>query len=172
MCAMIQVTGCTTDDMCPADQKCNSLTGVCIVGRRSCTGESQCSSIQKHCDVTHQQCVDCLVNTDCTNPRVCSSGVCVDPNGGCTDDAMCGPPTAVCQAQQCVPGCQAPGSPVICAVGQLCDSNTGRCVNGNVTCMQDSQCNPPQSICTSGQCIPGCTQVGGLQCTGGNICNA
>ena len=36
---------------------------------------------------------------------------------------------------------------MICAVGQLCDSNTGRCVNGNVTCMQDSQCNPPQSIC-------------------------
>src|SRR5688500_17195621 len=75
-CKPIQVVGCSTDVECPPDQRCNTLTGVCIKGRRSCTDESQCTSINKHCDTTIGQCVDCLSPSQCTAPEVCIGGDC------------------------------------------------------------------------------------------------
>ncbi|MCK6547336.1 hypothetical protein L6R52_15905 [Myxococcota bacterium] len=172
-CEAIQVTGCSTDDACPPDQRCNTLTGVCINGRRSCTGDAQCTPIGKHCDLTLQQCVDCVLTADCQSPEICMSGSCVDPSTTqCTDDSGCNAPASVCVGGQCVDGCQRPGSPVTCGLGELCDSSTGRCRAGQVTCSTDQSCNPPSTICESGQCIPGCTQLGGLQCTGGNVCDA
>lgn len=172
-CETMVVTGCTNDEACPAHQRCNSLTGVCIDGNRSCTGDAQCTSIGKHCDTSIQQCVDCLLNTDCTSPTICLDGSCVDPSATmCATDSACAAPNTVCESGQCVPGCHRVGSPVLCGLGEFCDSNSGRCAPGQVTCMNDQACTPPATICESSQCIPGCAQVGGLQCTGGNVCSA
>lgn len=172
-CEEVVVTGCSTDDVCPAHQRCNTLTGVCIDGRRACTGEAQCSSIGKHCDVSIHQCVDCVTNTDCASPNVCLNNSCVDPSTAtCTTDTQCMVPDSVCVGTQCVPGCHRPGSPVVCGLGQLCDTGTGRCIAGQSMCTGDAQCTPPATICEQMQCIPGCTQIGGLQCTGGNVCNS
>jgi hypothetical protein len=41
-----------------------------------------------------------------------------------------------------------------------------------VRCTTDSDCGPPARICEFMQCIPGCGQVGGLQCTGFQTCDA
>src|SRR5262245_5083145 len=161
-CETVTVTGCSTDEVCPANQRCNTLTGVCIDGRRSCTGESQCTPIGKHCDVTVHQCVDCITMTDCASPNVCLYNNCVDPNmAACTTDAQCMVPDTVCQGTQCVPGCARPGSPIVCGLGELCDTGSGRCVNGQSTCTTDAQCTPPATICEANTCIPSCTQIGG-----------
>jgi hypothetical protein len=171
-CEPLQQVGCATDVECPAEQRCNTLTGVCIDGRRNCNSESDCTSIGKHCDVSIHQCVDCVQMTDCASPNICLNNSCVDPSSAmCTTDAQCMTPDTVCEATQCVPGCHRVGSPVLCGLGQVCDTASGRCVAGNTTCSGDNECTPPATICESQQCIPSCTQIGGLQCTGGNVCN-
>jgi hypothetical protein len=172
LCKTMEVVGCTADEQCAPAQRCNTLTGVCITGRRTCTSEAQCSAIGKHCDLNLQQCVDCVDGSHCGNGQSCVQNQCVDPEpGGCASDAACGAPARVCEATQCVPGCAQPGSPIACGLGNVCNTNTGRCEPGQVTCSSDVQCGPPSSICESGQCIPGCAQVGGLVCTGGWSCN-
>jgi hypothetical protein len=37
--------------------------------------------------------------------------------------------------------------------------------------MADPECNVPLQVCEFGQCIPGCTEFGGVQCQGGQQCN-
>jgi hypothetical protein len=168
-CKPIEVVGCSTDVECPPDQKCNTLTGVCIKGRRSCTDESQCTSINKHYDTSAGQCVDCLNQSQCTSPEVCLQGDCIDPEqNACTGDGQCSPPSTICDSGQCVPGC----TPASCPLGNYCNAVTGHCQEGQVTCSGDGECSPPVAICESGQCIPGCAQVGGVQCTGGYVCNS
>ena len=172
-CKIVQVTGCTNDEPCPPSQRCNTLTGVCIDGRRSCTEEAQCTAIGRHCNLDIQQCVECVEAAHCDPGDTCVEGHCTEPSTSmCTSDPQCAPPSTVCEAQRCVAGCGRPGSPISCGPGEFCNTNTGRCEAGQVTCTGDVQCSPPNSICESGQCIPGCTQVGGLVCTGGNVCNA
>ncbi len=171
-CKQMQIVGCASDVECPPNQRCNTLTGVCIDGNRNCTDESMCSSIGKHCDTSVQQCVDCIDNSHCPSPQECVANKCVDPGQSmCTMDAQCAPPNTVCEGMRCVPGCNVPGSPITCGLGMSCNAQSGRCESGMTMCMGDAECNPPASICESGSCIAGCTQIGGLQCTGGNVCN-
>lgn len=172
-CQLLKAIGCTGDSMCPVNMRCNNLTGVCMNGHRECAAEGDCSAISQHCDTTHQTCVECLENTDCRSGMMCLSGSCVDPQAGsCTTDATCGPPASVCVGQRCVAGCQQPGSLVTCGLGQTCSAATGRCTGDQVGCTTDASCHPPASICVSGQCIPGCSQVGGYQCASANACDA
>ncbi len=168
ICKAIEVVGCATDVECPADQKCNTLTGVCIKGRRTCSDESTCTPIGKHCNTTVSQCVDCVDASQCPSPDICLQGTCVDPSQNlCTDDDGCDPPSTICTNGQCAAGC----NPASCPLGNYCNALTGHCQEGMVTCGGDNECSPPVAICESGQCIPGCAQVGGLQCTGGYVCN-
>lgn len=172
VCKPIVITGCSTDEACPPNQRCNTLTGVCINGRRACTSEGQCVAIGKHCDLTLQECVDCYEPSHCAAPTTCVANQCLDPSiSECAMDNECAPPQTVCESTQCVPGCGQSGTSLNCGLGQVCNTTTGRCETAQVNCSDDTQCSPPSSICESTQCIPGCTQVGGLQCTGGFVCN-
>lgn len=171
-CTEQVIQNCTMDTECPPDQRCNTTTGVCVDGRRSCTSEADCAPIQKHCDLTIQQCVDCFEPSHCIAPTVCVTGRCIDPTQtSCAMDNECMPPNTVCEGMQCVPGCNSPGTPIVCNPGTFCDDTTGRCLPGQSTCSGDAECSPPATICENMQCIPGCAQVGGLVCTGGNVCN-
>lgn len=172
-CKPETTTTCTNDDACPARQRCNTTTGVCIDGARSCTSEAQCVAIGQHCDPLVQQCRECVQTTHCSDGKECRGGICVDPGTPleCTGDFGCSAPSTVCESGQCVAGCSQAGSPIVCGSGTVCNTNTGRCVPGQVTCAADAECGPPGRICESMQCIPGCTQPGGLQCTGGNVCD-
>jgi hypothetical protein len=38
--------------------------------------------------------------------------------------------------------------------------------------MTDPECSPPIQVCELGQCVPGCAQPGGIQCSGNTVCNA
>lgn len=173
MCEPETITSCTMDAECPADQRCNATTGVCVPGNRTCTAEADCVPSGKHCDLSKQQCVDCYQPAHCVSPTMCIDNRCIDPTQSmCTGDAQCMPPQTVCQGMQCVSGCGVPGSPITCGPGSFCNTGTGRCEAGQVTCANDGECSPPATICESMQCIPGCTQIGGLVCTGGNVCNA
>ncbi|MEQ9540561.1 MAG: hypothetical protein RIU46_27645 [Deltaproteobacteria bacterium] len=171
-CAEQQIVNCSMDNECPSDLRCNTTTGVCVPGNRSCTAEADCVAAGKHCDPNSQQCVDCYEPGHCLSPTTCVQNRCIDPSmTACTGDAQCMPPQTVCQGMQCVAGCGTPGSPITCGLGSFCNTGTGRCEMGQVTCANDTECAPPNTICESMQCIPGCAQVGGLVCTGGNVCN-
>ena len=91
-------------------------------------------------------------------------------NGGCSSDMECAPPRTVCEMGLCVSGCADTGG-LVCGQDEVCDTNTGRCVNVSGPCMSDSECNSPSEVCESGQCVPGCGQPGGIQCSGNTACN-
>lgn len=172
VCKVREVVGCTVDDECPRNQRCNILTQVCIDGRRSCRDDTNCSSVDQLCEPTLQQCVDCLDASQCTAPATCVSNDCIDPSGACVLDSNCSPPNTVCEGGACIPGCSDPRTPIPCGLGMVCNTNNGRCEANNVSCQGDQDCNAPNTVCESGQCIPGCGEVGGLQCTGATVCNS
>ncbi len=171
VCKVREVVGCSTDAECPRNQRCNTLTQVCIDGSRTCVDDTTCAAIGQLCEPTTQQCVDCYEPSHCTAPTMCIANQCQDPSGGCVLDTDCNPPGTVCEGGACVPGCSDPRTPIPCGLGTVCNTTNGRCEAGNVTCQDDNECSPPNTVCESGQCIPGCGQVGGLQCTGGATCN-
>lgn len=145
-----------------------------------------------HCDVMLDQCVECLEKLHCSGSAECVDGSCFDPSrpdagvtipadGGstgadaampeCTDDSMCAPPNTICENQMCVLGCVQPGG-LVCMMGDVCDTATGRCTEVLGPCQGDTDCRPPSSVCEGTQCVPGCAERGGIQCAGGMICNA
>lgn len=175
-CGNKPVIGCTMDEQCGADQRCNTLTSVCVDLPRSCGQGGMCPA-GRHCETMTNACVQCLNVDHCGLEQVCEDNICVDedkppppPPGGCNDDAMCNPPLTVCEAQMCTLGCAQPGG-LTCVDGAVCDTGTGHCVTIEGPCATDTDCTPPMTICESGQCIPGCGEVGGLQCSGGQQCN-
>ncbi len=103
----------------------------------------------------------------CTGGTVCDmpTGHCVQPNMQCNVDTDCnpGPPTQVCINNACVFGCGV--DPNLCAMDEICDSGTGRCVTAPMPCMTDVDCSPPMTVCEAPQCVPGCGQPGGIQCS-------
>ncbi len=176
-CGEPPLVSCATDTECPDHQRCNQATGVCVDGVRPCTGADPNECPGRHCDTGRQVCVDCLTPAHCTAPEICVENSCIDPmNPGpgpmneCVDDASCNPPMTICEGSMCVLGCGNPGG-VQCMNGDICDTNTGRCVSLQGPCTMDSECSPPMTVCETGQCIPGCHRVGGLQCPGGEVCN-
>ena len=58
----------------------------------------------------------------------------------------------------------------MCGTDEVCDTTTGRCVVVVGPCVEDSECAPPMTVCESGQCVPGCSQLGGIQCGPGEVC--
>ena len=177
-------TACMNQTDCPENQRCDGAQGICVDGRRPCTGMADCPGSQV-CDTMLGLCVECLGNNDCVAPATCQAGVCVGPaapdggvgmdvssaGGQCTMDSECGPPTRVCESQQCVLGCNEFGGLSCDPNSEVCDTNTGRCVVVAPPCTMDSECAPPQSVCEQGQCVGGCAIPGGIQCVGGMTCD-
>ncbi len=169
-CLTPTVTDCTDDSMCAKSQRCNTLTGVCIDRGPACAGDEECSGGQ-HCDIPNAECVQCLDASQCAADQTCIDNTCVqNMTGVCSTDPQCSPPTQICVSGACTLGCGQPNG-VECMNGQVCDTNTGRCVSIRGPCMADPDCNPPTEVCEFGQCIPGCTEFGGVQCPGGQQCN-
>jgi len=170
-CKVEETVGCTMDAACPAHQRCNNTTRVCIDGARPCTAEAECSSIGQHCNVMAGLCKECVSTMQCPSNRVCDpTGICVMSTGpgACTADFSCMPPATICETGACVAGCTATS----CAMGNTCNTSTGRCAPTPTTCATDPECGPPTRVCEATQCVPGCTEPGGIQCTGGNVCEA
>ena len=192
MCAERGFTTCNGDDDCPAQQRCNTLTMVCIDGRRSCADGAMCPADQ-HCDRARGQCVACLGPEHCMTGWDCVNGGCVDPSvpvpdagltpapdagrppapdagtPPCSSDPECSPPATICEAMMCTPGCAIPGG-LPCGTGTVCNQGTGRCDTISGPCTMDAQCSPPTTVCEFGQCVNGCAGVGGLQCVSPMVC--
>ncbi len=150
--------GCGVDPgLCGPDELCDPSTGRCVLAPTPCMGDSDCAPPRTVCEGT--QCVpgceqpggvQCAGTEPHCNPMTgrCQSTP-VSGGPGCVRDADCMDPTQICEAMQCVPRCDAPGG--ACPVGQVCATETGRCVPGGLglgdTCTLDGQC-------TTDLCLP------------------
>jgi Cys-rich repeat protein len=179
-------------------KQCTADTHQCVYLPGNCGQASDCSDTAGTpvCDVTVHQCVQCLSNTDCTPPLICSleNNACVmPPPPHCTTDndcdggtatPYCDPGVGLCvqctstDAGQCprpqicrADSCTAPGgclSDNDCTSAQLpyCNISTGRCVQ----CVSTAACNPPQACVnyTCGMCATNVDCIGSLV---GSVCD-
>ena len=152
-------SGCTTDLDCELGRYCNVPTGQCLDGAAPQDAGSLGEDAQAPApDAGNNQETDASTNgpADATPTDAGTSNQCLT-------DQECGPPGQICVNNQCVNGCGI-DSTLCNPATEVCDTNTGRCVQ--VSCAGDQDCNPPSTICESAQCIPGCHLAGGLQCSG------
>ncbi len=151
MCACDMVAnvcdpGCACDPLCNAGCACDTTPNLCdpgcacdpFCGGNTDAGIHNCTSNPRGCSA-HE-----LMSPDCSCLGACEPGwrwdsasrSCVSTTGtpdsgtttGCTVDSQCQPPSTVCESRQCVPGCANPGG-ISCGGGQVCNTQTGRCVN-------------------------------------------
>lgn len=164
-------TTCTDDQVCPAHQRCDVPSGMCVNGRRACTDDTPCAAIGQHCDVGKMLCVDCLEEAHCVAPMKCTEGECLDPSidMSCNDDSACNPPMIICLSSMCTRGC-ATTNGLMCTGGNLCNEVTGHC-EAPGSCTDDQSCGAPAGVCEMGTCLPGCGQVGGISCGTGTVCD-
>jgi hypothetical protein len=147
---------CVTSADCGPAQICN-LASQCVDGDGTCASAVDCPSGQICKD---SACVPgCETHEQCEEGKACNSdGVCVS---GCRDVSECGTGQA-CDDGRCV--CT-PGS---CGDGKSCDVATGSCVEvtscGQVTCTEDSVCDP-----ITLECVAKCTPE---SCQAGQVCNS
>lgn len=170
-CVQREVTACTGDEGCPEGERCHVLLGACVdAARPPCGGCAE----GRYCDEAKDACVECLEAEHCPSGFTCQEGTCAEDQtglpSGCSADTECAPPTTICKNTMCVLGCGQVGGER-CGAGEVCDTNTGRCVSIQGPCTGDAQCSAPRTVCESGQCVPGCEQPGGLQCSGSQACN-
>lgn len=146
-------------------------------GDNSCQRDRDCGPQPQNICVGNQCIAGCNEpgGLMCTGGTVCdvATGHCRNPDPTCVNDTDCmpGPPTQICDNMTCVFGCGI--DPTLCnPQTEVCDTNTGRCVPGQMMCMNDAQCGPPQMVCEGTQCVNGCGQAGGIQCNGATpFCN-
>ncbi|HVJ20769.1 MAG TPA: DUF3344 domain-containing protein, partial [Polyangiaceae bacterium] len=195
------IAGCSTAPQrndCPADQICSKQDGTvgeCI--DQPCNDNDDCSSPTPVCDEVSSphQCVQCMVDGDCTAPLVCSaSQVCVectpsdlgncsaddsgaaclvDGSCGCNDDSDCGAADSgrVCDpvTDRCIVGCRGSGGNG-CQTDLVCtspDATIGACV----TCTTNAGCTAPEVCDTTvdpAVCV-GCVDDG--DCTSPQVCD-
>jgi hypothetical protein len=130
---------CRRPSDCAMNQSCNSVLNRCAL---TCSEASECAGrAETVCSGDLNLCVQCLADTDCTEPKrpVCSSG------GRCAEchaDAQCPPDRPYCDLDgfKCVECLGATACD-----GRLCDGRDGRCVD----CLSDADCGP------AGRCDPG-----------------
>ncbi len=132
---------------CVAPQEC--CAGSCV---DTSTSLANCGTCGSACDLEKANaCVGsickCGSTSVCTGTDMCVqySGLCV-PEGGCTDDEDCNPPSTICEGYDCVAGCTE-GS---CGTGNQCNLTTGRC-------------EPPSLLPDGGDC----TATGSSGCQSG-----
>lgn len=158
---------CTLDRHCPSSAPACTSDNICV----GCSDSAlHCGGDTPLCDVGRHECVECLENTDCTDPVAsrCSAGACVPCTGPLHCSHLDG--LGVCESGECVEctGTQyqacgaAPGG-----VPYVCDSSTRTCTTEELgsalaceSCVSDAHCRPGTS-CTQ-------TKFGGAET--GNYC--
>ena len=118
--------------------------------------------------------------SSCGEGTVCDaeSGQCViDDSDECIDDSECSDASQVCRNNECVSRCDG----VQCAGSQVCDPDTGLCIDGGSggggdACVSDEDCGVDGVECIDGECLGGafadCSQIEckeGLNCAAGVI---
>jgi hypothetical protein len=169
---------CQSNRDCVTGETC--ISGTCqVLQRQGCQNDEQCA-LGEYCDLNTHACLPITsVEPDAgvtpsdagTSTTARDGGVGRDSGTGlCSVDSDCGtPPVDICVALLCVTGCEQPdGLP--CTGGLVCDSATGHCIDPNVNCQQDVDCNPPTQICVNNACVFGCGLDTTL-CQGGQICD-
>jgi hypothetical protein len=145
------VAGCVPGrNGCPTGQTCVGVVlglGHCEAAT-ACTADADCAMPTGHCDTMEgfTRCVQCLVDTDCPAPFVCSG-----------DSKTC---------VECTPTNQS-----ACRI----DLGGARCVGGDSCgCATDADCGGTTSgrACdaTTERCVPGCRGTGGNGCPPSLVC--
>jgi len=124
----------------------------------------------------------CQSNRDCIPGETCISGSCqIVAASGCKNDEQC-PLGQYCDTTDSTCKMFSSGDPDGGAVADAGSSTVAtdggvpdagpRPDSGTGLCTVDTDCgSPPVDICQAGQCVLGCGQSGGLQCTGGTVCD-
>ncbi|MFW6369050.1 MAG: hypothetical protein ACOC0J_00520, partial [Myxococcota bacterium] len=134
----------------------------------------------------------CNTSADCpVAGHACMNGKCQEVTAICSGDGDCG------YGERCVEGSCVPDENVClrdadCEEGYRCETLTGRCIRESCvrdedcegdyicedgscvppeqnSCLSDTECDPPSTICEGGSCVSGCQSAG---CPSGSSCNA
>ncbi len=184
MCAFLASCGenggggrsCFTNQDCAAGEQC--VGGNCL-GKNveeGCQDDTECA-FGEFCDPTDKMCKPeqtmlCTTDANCPPDKRCNTltGVCIDGNRSCRDDSQCQSIGKRCHPmrQECV-DCFAPEH---CTAPAMCID--GACTTpGQMSCRQDSECSPPNTVCEFQQCVLGCGQVGSaISCGPGQVCDS
>lgn len=121
--------GCTTDNQCPAGQRC--VNGICVAPT-GCTSDNQCRPVQSCAGGT---CVprQCTENSQCSNGISPSSSLCI--NGTCQQKTCNNDMQCAYSTESCVNG--------LCYARRQGCTNNNDCYGGTLRCV-------PQS----GRCVP------------------
>lgn len=139
-CPPQRITRCLCDDLdeCPNCSEC-AEGGFCepVI----CSGTEQC-------DPVTGDCVQCLLDGDCSCDQECVNNLCQCPPGqqinaqGCCVDCLNNDDCPACE--QCRAGaCE----PVVCATG-ICNPETDICVE----CVENGDCVGDNTCCVNGRC--------------------
>ena len=178
-------TPCSSSRDCEHGELCSSGTCIAVDRPGGCSAETDCA-IGEYCDIVDRRCkpltlvgfgADAGANVPDAAARVdvgfpgTDAGLTnadADLPDSCSADIDCGlPPSMVCVANQCVPGCAEPGG-LTCTGGTICDVRTGHCQSPSSSCNADQDCDPapPTQICEANQCVFGCV-VDSTRCAAG-----
>jgi len=116
--------GCRSNEQCPLGQRCSEL--ACVNG---CDGRDRCEDYQ-YCSENGQCLNGCGRDGDCGAGQFCEDNKCVPIGGGvdagsarCQSHDDCRVGEFCAPDGRCAVGCR----PGLCARGQTCDEQTGRC---------------------------------------------
>lgn len=159
---------CTGDEFCDTSQPQGGFAGTCACNdpapdcddfdvctidfcdgsMDACVHDPLCVDPFPFCDPARPQgdeCVECLVDTDCDDnigctTESCNDGICFldvdatfcDDSLACNGDEVCDPGD---QSADPTTGC-VPGTPVVCLPGEICDE-----VDGCRGCIDDFECD-------------------------------
>ena len=145
---------CTATDTC--------VGGACIGSGDRCPGQL--------CNETMNICAECLINTDCDDGNVCTTGTCDFSSGVCsyTNNTEACNDGLFCTATDTCSGGACGGSGDRCP-GQQCSE----AINACVVCLVDIDCDDG-NVCTTDSCVSfTCVYTNNaLPCNDGLFCTA
>lgn len=169
--------GCVSNRDCASGSVC--VAGACLGGDTTgCQIDADCP-LGEVCNPESNKCgvvevIACSADMDCPADQTCNTltGVCIDAPRRCGEGASC-PMGRYCDETQstcvaCLIDDHCPGEDV-CEAGACVDPE--KPTNPGGGCTEDTECNPPLTVCESGACTLGCAQPGGLLCADGEVCD-
>lgn len=160
--------GCSENADCGDGDDCT--TDACVDGTCANDPVAGCCATNDDCEAgetcENGTCVSagCADDSECPVGEVCDAGTCV-PAPECTTDDECGNSDDCDGVETCVEGACTDGTPVECAVDEVCVG--GEC---QATCTDDADCADDADPCTDVACVDGsCATTDacddGLDCT-------